>query len=99
MKTPVSDANGLITSEPVLNKNGAQLLPKGVVLNEPLIAALLKQHIEFINVEIPEAEHTSTLSTEHQREQRQYIDLLFEKHQGPVMTEFKQCLLKTIQTK
>jgi len=94
MNIDVKLAAGKTTATPVTNKGGGTLLPADFELNEKIIAALVKQGIEM--VEVFDAEENRELDIINKKKIER-IDLLFQAHNSTKMNELKECLINQIE--
>lgn len=94
MNIDVKLATGKTTAVAVSNGRGGTLLPSGFELNDKIIAALVKQGIEM--VEVFDAEENKELDRINQKKIER-IDLLFEAHNSTKMNELRECLINQIK--
>jgi len=93
MKIEIKKAFGKVTEEAIVNKRGGVLLPEGVELTQPIILALIKQGITHATVE----EEEESQADINENQYKEYLYLLFNRFNGPLMKELKECLLKLNQ--
>lgn len=104
MNINTKDALHCTLEEDVFSSSGNLILPAGVSMTEGLINALLKQGIHTIEVVgmsrddngVPDegASEEASYTTLSEKKFAEHIEILFIKHKGSHMKEFKQCLLK-----
>jgi 4-diphosphocytidyl-2C-methyl-D-erythritol kinase len=94
MNVDVNLAAGKKTALAVVNGRGGVLLPAGFELTEKIIAALVKQGIE--TVEVFDASENEALDVINKK-RIDYIESLFDIHKTPNMNELKECLISQIE--
>ena len=87
MKINVSDAEGQILAEPVVNQAGTIILPANVTITPALINALTRQGIDELEV-------VEQLSNQVQDDFIAHIEEAFAQFEGPHMNELKHCLIE-----
>lgn len=95
MNIDVNLAAGKKTALAVVNGRGGVLLPAGFELTEKIIAALVKQGIE--TVEVFDASENEALEVMNKK-RIDYIKSLFENHNSPNMNELRECLISQIKS-
>ncbi|MEJ2045505.1 MAG: hypothetical protein P8X74_10580 [Reinekea sp.] len=100
MRVKTADAVDQKTAEDILNHRGALILPKGILLSEALVSALLKQNIDEVEIEEEVRQEKKAESFDTgliNVEMKAHIDQLFIRHRGPFMKEFQECLLQHLK--